>query len=516
MAVGRITPNLFQGKENYIIAIGVDEYEDSYFTELKSCKRDINNFTKVLVDYYQCFKWKNIKKLPDAQATKENILNEIQNFSLREKASEWNLIIYFAGHGDFEKKRKGEGIGYWIPFDAKYGKLQTYVSFEEVKSAISHSDVHHILIICDSCHAGSLFSYYRADNSFVPKNYKIKSRWGLTSGRKERVTDGTMRTPSPFSEVLVQVLKLYSKQNNTLTIKELQVTIERKFEEFFPNETQMPVSYPLEVWDYEHNEGQFVFIPKHDAKIPLEVIEKVIQNEPSKTIIEDNESISDINGIVEQEEPNSIPEMVDKAGDISHNGEVGRIKTQRDWLPDKRVLKIFGILFVLLVFLNLLERSYIYFKDKESERLMVEAYKRTPTSISILKDTINSVQIDSLIDIKPLINKSKKTTHSGKIEKIRPILESDYFKQDTLNTNIVFVGSFVNKENAVNIINELKAIGYEKAEIAMKQNLPYAIVIGGFHSHKNKAKGQVESLRRRGIEAYYAKVDMSEIYRNEK
>jgi hypothetical protein len=514
MAVGRITPPLFQGKENYIIAIGVDEYEDSYFTELKSCKRDINNFTKVLVDYYQCFKWKNIKKLPDAQATKENILKEIQNFSRIKKASEWNLIIYFAGHGDFEKKRKGEGIGYWVPFDAKNGKLQTYVSFEEVKSAISHSDLHHILIICDSCHAGSLFSYYRADNSFVPKNYKIKSRWGLTSGRKERVTDGTMRTPSPFSEVLVQVLKLYSKQNNTLTIKELQVTIERKFEEFFPNETQMPVSYPLEVWGYEHNEGQFAFIPKHDAKIPLEVIANVIQDEPSKIITEEDESISNINGSVEQEDV--IPDTEDKVVDISQNGGEVRRKTNEDWLPNKSVLKVFGILLTLMVFLNLLERSYIYLKDKESERLMEEAVTRTPTPISIVEDTSISESIDSLIDIKPPINKPYKTIRSGKIKKIRPIFESDYLRQDTLNTNIVFVGSFTNKENAINIINELKAIGYEKAEIAMKQNLPYAIVIGGFHSHKNKAKGQVESLRRRGIEAYYAKVDMSEIYRTEK
>lgn len=375
MGIVKIKPNLLQGKENFIIGIGVDKYEDNYFPDLKSCKRDIDNFTKVLMEDYQCFNIRNMRKLVNETATKENILSEITSFSLREKASEWNLIIYFAGHGDFEPKRKGEGIGYWIPYDAKNEKRKTYISFEEVKSAISNCDVHHILIICDSCHAGSLFSYFRDFNRNLPKGYTIKSRWGLTSGRKEKVKDGTIKTPSPFSEVL----------------------------------------------------------------------------------------------------------------------------------------KVFYILFAVFIFCFVFEKVQNYFEKKASER-PTELVPISP----IQNEVIEPQTIDSLIDVKPIRSKPPSKSNPARIKKIRPLSENDYLKKDTLNDTIVFVGSFENKDNAINIIKELKDIGYEKAEIAMKQNLPYAIVIGGFHLHKNKAKGQVEALRRRGIEAYYAKIDMSEIYRNQK
>ena len=49
MGILRTKPNLFVGKQNYILAIGVDKYEDRYFTELKSCKRDINNLIELIL-----------------------------------------------------------------------------------------------------------------------------------------------------------------------------------------------------------------------------------------------------------------------------------------------------------------------------------------------------------------------------------------------------------------------------------------------------------------------------------
>ena len=271
MGILRTKPNLLEGKQNYILAIGVDKYEDRYFTELKSCKRDINNLIDTLTNEYQCFKKKDSKKIFDGKATKENIISEIKSIVRNDKASEWNLIIYFAGHGDFAKGNKNEGEGFWIPFDAKYGKKNTYLAFEEITSHISSSGLHHILIISDSCYAGSIFRIYRDEKPYIPKCYRIKSRWGLTSGRRERVADGTNRNPSPFSEVLVKVLKVNSRINRDLTIKRLQVEIEEKFEKEYPNENQMPTSYPLEVFGYQHKEGQFVFMPKHDKEIPLEI-----------------------------------------------------------------------------------------------------------------------------------------------------------------------------------------------------------------------------------------------------
>ena len=79
MGILRTKPNLIEGKQNYILAIGVDKYEDKYFTELKSCKRDINNLIDTLTNEYQCFKTSDCKKIFNEKATKENVINEIKS-----------------------------------------------------------------------------------------------------------------------------------------------------------------------------------------------------------------------------------------------------------------------------------------------------------------------------------------------------------------------------------------------------------------------------------------------------
>ena len=80
---------------------------------------------------------------------------------------------------------------------------------------------------------------------------------------------------------------------------------------------------------------------------------------------------------------------------------------------------------------------------------------------------------------------------------------------------LVFVGSFENKENAVNILRRMKNIGYEKAEIVMKENLPYMIVVTGFYQYKSSAKAEVEAIKKRGFEVYYANKDSNKIYRKQ-
>ena len=80
-------------------------------------------------------------------------------------------------------------------------------------------------------------------------------------------------------------------------------------------------------------------------------------------------------------------------------------------------------------------------------------------------------------------------------------------------TNVVFTGAFQNRDNAERILKRLKDIGYDKAEIIMKEGLPYSIVVSGFYFYKSSAKAEVRALQRRGIEAYKAKKEWADIYR---
>ena len=85
-----------------------------------------------------------------------------------------------------------------------------------------------------------------------------------------------------------------------------------------------------------------------------------------------------------------------------------------------------------------------------------------------------------------------------------------------IKNSLVFVGSFVNPDNAEKLVTRLKTIGYEKAEIVMKENLPYKVVVTGFDKHQNSAKAEVKALEKRGIDVYSTTDNLDEIYRNKK
>ena len=87
---------------------------------------------------------------------------------------------------------------------------------------------------------------------------------------------------------------------------------------------------------------------------------------------------------------------------------------------------------------------------------------------------------------------------------------------DGLKNSLVFAGSFVNSDNAERLVSRLKTIGYEKAEIVMKENLPYKVVVTGFDKHQNSAKAEVKALEKRGIDVYSTTDNLDEIYRNKK
>ncbi len=84
---------------------------------------------------------------------------------------------------------------------------------------------------------------------------------------------------------------------------------------------------------------------------------------------------------------------------------------------------------------------------------------------------------------------------------------------DGLKNSLVFAGSFVNQENADRLVSHLKTMGYDKAEIVMKENLPYKVVVTGFYNHEKSAKKEVNALEKRGLDGYSTSNNLDEIYR---
>ena len=113
----------------------------------------------------------------------------------------------------------------------------------------------------------------------------------------------------------------------------------------------------------------------------------------------------------------------------------------------------------------------------------------------------------------PTLTADVRAERNEKLKRKRPIASAILNSIDTFSNKIVFAGSFANRDNAEKVLTRLKAIGYNKAEIVMKEKLPYNVVVTRIDNQEIRAKSEVKALQKRGIEVYAAEKIMEEIYR---
>ncbi len=99
-------------------------------------------------------------------------------------------MFYYAGHG----VREGNN-GYWLPRDARAGTPSGWVSIADITALLQKSAARKVLVISDSCYAGTL-TRTDADGpadiaGILGQKLKQRSRIALTSGGLEPVSDGS-------------------------------------------------------------------------------------------------------------------------------------------------------------------------------------------------------------------------------------------------------------------------------------------------------------------------------------
>lgn len=240
--------------ENYVLVIAIDKYSDKNFPPLRNARSDSKRLIKVLSEKYG---FKTIKdSLYDSQATRRNILEALNELSSA-ITKEDNLIIYHAGHGNIHPKT---GKGYWIPHDAAV-TVGDWILHAEVIDYLEGCEAKHLCLITDSCFSGSIFSQTRSidtkENHF-DRLSEIKSRWFLTSGRDEKVSDGKAGKGSPFANSLIKFLEQNSKRQ--FSISELAIYVENATSNIA---TQTPRWGSIEALGHEG--GQLIFRLKGDS-----------------------------------------------------------------------------------------------------------------------------------------------------------------------------------------------------------------------------------------------------------
>lgn len=233
----------------FLVTIGIDEYSDSEIPNLKNAVKDAKDFSNLLLTSFQ-FKPEYHYTLFNKEANKDNIYKLFDQLIDLHLPND-DLVIYFSGHGYFFDKTNS---GYWIPYDANSGKRYTYISNHDLLAHLKAIKVRHLLIFSDSCFSGSIFSTRSLiDNKVI----NFPSRYAITSGRTELVSDGIPGENSPFANALITLL---SKSND----EHIRVTkLARYIEEVTANNSeQLPRGDRLVGFGQGDMGGEFVFIRK--------------------------------------------------------------------------------------------------------------------------------------------------------------------------------------------------------------------------------------------------------------
>ena len=235
-------------RKNHLLVIGIDGYANGV-SELNNAVLDAKAFRDLLWEQYQ-FEKENTICLFDKDATTDNILETLKSYAV-DLTDQDNLLIYFSGHGELNKITSK---GYWLPVDSIANREGSYLSNNDIIDYVKVMKAHHIFAIIDSCFSGALF-HRSATTVADEKQDRDKSRWLLTAGRNELVSDGPKGSHSPFAYALLNYLK--NNDQDSFWVSELCLRV-LKGVQF--NASQSPRGEALP--NVGHLGGQFVFYPK--------------------------------------------------------------------------------------------------------------------------------------------------------------------------------------------------------------------------------------------------------------
>lgn len=254
--------------KNYLLLIGIDTYE--HLEPLQNAVKDIQDFFEVITERYH-FRAEEAVILLNEEARRDHIIEAFE--SLKEHVREDDhVIIYFSGHGDMDKKTRR---GYWMPVEAQGERRSQQIRNSTIKDYLDDLEARHVLTIVDSCFSGTLLrkgesweKEYQKDRfddnawqAYHDRVYQKPSRWLLTSGREEVVSDGHRDKNSPFAERILAFLRRNPQQY--LPASDLAQFVKREVPQAY---SQAPYGGPIRSSNL-HQDGDFFFYLKQAQSV---------------------------------------------------------------------------------------------------------------------------------------------------------------------------------------------------------------------------------------------------------
>lgn len=224
-----ITDAIASDRKDYVLLIATDKYDN--WSDLVNPVSDSETIAKELKERYG-FEVDMIQN-----PTQDEMLVKIREYSQRKFKPQDQLMIFIAGHGQFDDSF---GEGYLVAKNSLENDKakSSYISHSNLRSYINNIPCEHILLTMDVCFGGTfdpVIAKSRGDENFndlteteyLVRKLSYKTRKYITSGGKEYVSDGIAGKNSPFAAKLLEALKSNGGADGILTVSEINSFLEK-------------------------------------------------------------------------------------------------------------------------------------------------------------------------------------------------------------------------------------------------------------------------------------------------
>ncbi|MEO8378047.1 MAG: caspase family protein [Acidobacteriota bacterium] len=143
-------------RQKYALVIGIGNFRDPEIPKLKFAAKDARDFARVLTEpLHGNFPPENVTLLTDEKATREAILNALQELILRVKPEDL-VVVYVSSHGSPSKENKGlGGIGHIVTYDTKLERIWVdAIEYQDFAAKTSLIPARRKVAFLDTCFSG--------------------------------------------------------------------------------------------------------------------------------------------------------------------------------------------------------------------------------------------------------------------------------------------------------------------------------------------------------------------------
>lgn len=216
---------------DYALLFGGDQYKS--WTPLLNPINDVRAIGKELKEVYG-FEVEIVEN-----ASLETILNTLRRYRKMKFERGDQLLIYFAGHGHYDKEFK---MGYIVANDSRIDDINkvTYLPHDVLRTMIDNIPSEHVLLLLDVCHGGTFDQQLASARGgmddlysdteraeFVDRKMQYRTRKFISSGSENYVSDGIPGRHSPFTRRVLEALRTGGSGAGLLTVSQLYSYVER-------------------------------------------------------------------------------------------------------------------------------------------------------------------------------------------------------------------------------------------------------------------------------------------------